>query len=53
MNPKTSRDLPGPAPHKDEIREQQQAVIEDADKSDGRDRDAIHGDGAEIGLQKK
>jgi hypothetical protein len=52
MDPKTSRDLPGAAPRHDDERDQQKAVIKDADKSDGRDREDIHGDGEEIGLEK-
>jgi hypothetical protein len=50
MPPKTSRDLPGPLPRKDKEREMTEAVIEDADKSDGVDRDREHGDGATLDL---
>jgi hypothetical protein len=50
MAPKTSRDLAGPPPRKDEERETTEAVIEDADKSDGVDRDREHGDGGTLGL---
>jgi hypothetical protein len=31
----------------------QQAIIEDADKSDGRDRDLEHGEGGTLGLPSK
>jgi hypothetical protein len=53
MKPKTSRDIPGPGPRKDEQRAQERAVIKDADKTDQADRDAIHGDGDDIGLDRK
>ena len=53
MKPKTSRDIPGPAPRKDEQRAQEKAVIKDADKTDQADRDTIHGDGDNIGLDRK
>ncbi|MDB5502536.1 MAG: hypothetical protein JWR89_2438 [Tardiphaga sp.] len=53
MPPKTSRDLPGTEPRKDEEREQQQAVVKDADKTEQADWDRVHGDGHEIGLDKK
>jgi hypothetical protein len=43
--PKTS-----PEPKKDREREMQQAIIEDADENDGKDRDLVHGDGGTIGL---
>lgn len=42
-----------PLPLKDKAREMQQAVIEDADKSDGRDRDLEHGEGGTLGLPSK
>ncbi|MGM4920453.1 hypothetical protein [Tardiphaga sp. 813_E8_N1_3] len=48
MKPKTSREIPGPRPRKDEQRAQ-----EDADKTDQADRDTIHGDGENIGLDRK
>jgi hypothetical protein len=53
MKPKTSRDIPGPGPRKDEQRAQEKAVIKDADNTDQADRDAIHGDGDDIGLDRK
>jgi len=53
MNPKTSRDLPGAEPRHDEEREQQQAIVKDADKTEQADWDRIHGDGGEIGLDEK
>jgi hypothetical protein len=52
MPARSSRDLPGPDPRKDEQREQQQAIVKDADKTEGRDRDKIHGDGHDLGLDK-
>ncbi|WP_027531924.1 hypothetical protein [Bradyrhizobium sp. WSM3983] len=53
MTPKTSRTLPGPEPRKDSERDTQQAVIEDADKTDNKDRDLVHGDGGTIGIPAK
>jgi hypothetical protein len=53
MQPKTSRDIPGQEPRKDEEREQQQATIKDADKTGQSDWDRVHGDGEEIGLDDK
>ncbi|SFL34529.1 hypothetical protein SAMN03159423_1352 [Bradyrhizobium sp. NFR13] len=53
MKPKTSRDIPGPGPRKDEQRAREKAVIKDADKTDQADRDIIHGDGDNIGLDRK
>jgi hypothetical protein len=51
--PRTSRDLPGTRPHKDEERDTQVAIINDADKTDGKDRDLVHGDGGTIDLPVK
>jgi hypothetical protein len=53
MPPQTSRDIPGPKPRKDSEREQQDALIKDAGKTDQADRDRVHGDGSGIGLQDK
>lgn len=53
MTPKTSRDIPGPGPRKDKERAQEKAVIKDADKTDQTYRDTIHGDGDDIGLDRK
>jgi hypothetical protein len=53
MVPKTSRDLPGTQPRKDSERGTQDAIIEDADKTDGKDRDLVHGDGGTIDLPVK
>lgn len=50
MQPKTSRDLPAEPPRKDTRREQEKAVVKDADKTEGKHRDRIHGDGDSIGL---
>jgi hypothetical protein len=52
MTAKSSRDLPD-EPRKDKSREQEKAVIEDADKTDQADRDRVHGDGGDIGLDRK
>jgi hypothetical protein len=48
----SSRDIPA-EPHKDKDREQQKAIIKDADKTDQADRDRIHGDGHDIDLDRK
>jgi hypothetical protein len=50
MAPNTSRNLPGTKPRRDDERETQEAIIEDADKTDGTDRDLVHGDGGTIDL---
>jgi hypothetical protein len=50
MAPNTSRNLPGTKPRRDEERDTQEAIIEDADKTDGTDRDLVHGDGGTIDL---
>ena len=42
--------MPASKPRKDEERETQQAIIEDADKTEGKDRDLVHGDGGTLGL---
>lgn len=39
--------MPASKPRKDEER---QAIIEDADKTGGKDRDLVHGDGGTLGL---
>ncbi len=52
VTPKTSRDLPGPGPETDAERDTKEAVIKDATQNDGRDRDEVHGDGDQIGLDK-
>jgi hypothetical protein len=51
--PQSSEDLPGPEPRRDTGRETQQAIIKDADKTEGSDRDLIHGDGGTIELPTK
>ena len=53
MQPKTSRDLPPSPPKTDKGLEQQQATIKDADKTDQADRNRIHGDGSDLGLDKR
>ena len=47
---KSSNDLPGPKPKKDSERDIREAVTQDADKTEGKDRDLVHGDGSTIGL---
>jgi len=53
MGPKTSRDLPGPNPRREEEREMQNAVVEDADENDVKDRDLVHGEGGTLDLPVK
>lgn len=53
MKPKTSRGIPGPGPRRDEQRAQEKAVIRYADRTDQADRDTIHGDGDDIGIDRK
>ena len=48
-----SRDLTGPKPRKDEARDTEDSIIEDADKADGSDRDLVHGEGGTIDLPVK
>lgn len=49
----SSKDLKGPPPREDKHRDIQEAVVQDADKSDGKDRDLVHGEGGTIDLNKK
>ena len=49
----TPRHTPSGPLKTDKEREMQNAVIEDADKSDGADRDLVHGDGGTLGLPTK
>ncbi len=53
MPPTTSRDLPATKPRKDEARDTRRAIIEDVDKTDGKDRVLVHGDGGSIDLPVK
>jgi hypothetical protein len=41
--------MPASKPRKDEGREMPQAIVEDADKTEGKDRDLVHGGGASAG----
>jgi hypothetical protein len=42
--------MPPSEPRKDEERETREAVVQDADKTEGKDRDLVHGDGGTLGL---
>jgi hypothetical protein len=44
--------IPPSKPRKDEDRETRQAIVEDADKTERKDRDLVHGDGGTLGLGK-
>ncbi len=50
MSPKSSRDLPGRSPRNDKEREMRKAIVRDADKTEGKDRDLEHGEGGTLGL---
>ncbi len=52
MTSKSSRDLHGGPQRKDTKREFEKAVIKDADKTETKDRDKIHGDGDQLGLDE-
>ena len=45
-------DVPPSEPRRDRERDTQQAIVEDADENDGKDRDLVHGDGGTLGLGK-
>jgi hypothetical protein len=42
--------MPPSKPRKDGERETRKAIVEDADKIEGKDRDLIHGDGGTLGM---
>jgi hypothetical protein len=42
--------MPPSEPRKDEEREMREAVVQDADKTESKDRDLVHGDGGTLGL---
>jgi hypothetical protein len=42
--------MPPSKPRKNEERETRQAIIEDADKTEGKNRDLVHGEGGTLGL---
>jgi hypothetical protein len=42
--------MPPSEPRKDEEREMREAVVQDADKTEGKDRDRVHGDGGTLDL---
>lgn len=52
MQSKSSRDIPSAPTRKDTKREFEKAVIKDADKTETKDWDKIHGDGDQLGLDK-
>lgn len=53
MTPKTSRNLPGPEPRKDSERETQEELIADAEKTEDKNRDLLHGDGGTLDVPTK
>ena len=52
MEPKSSRDLPGPKPRKDKQRETRDAAAKTPDKTNDWDRNKVHGDGDSIGIEE-
>lgn len=50
--PKSSRDIPAGPTRKDTQRELEKAVVKDADKTETRDWDKIHGDGDQLDLDR-
>ncbi|HEX3677358.1 MAG TPA: hypothetical protein VHU79_08225 [Sphingomicrobium sp.] len=42
--------MPSSEPRKDKERNMRQAIVEDADKTEGEHRDLVHGDGGTLGL---
>jgi hypothetical protein len=42
--------MPPSKPRNDKDRETRQAIVEGADKTEGKDRDLVHGDGGTLGL---
>jgi hypothetical protein len=42
--------MPPSEPRKDKERETREAVVQDADKTEGKDRDLVHGDGGTLGI---
>jgi hypothetical protein len=42
--------MPRSEPRDDKQRETRQAIVQDADKTEGKDRDLVHGDGGTLGL---
>ena len=53
LAPNPPRNLPGAKPRNDEERDTRNAIIQDADKTDGNSRDLVHGDGGTIDLPVK
>jgi hypothetical protein len=44
--------MPPSKPHKDKERETREAIVQDADKTEGKDRDLVHGGGGTLGLSE-
>jgi hypothetical protein len=42
--------MPPSEPREDKQRETREAMVQDADKTEGKDRDLVHGDGGTPGL---
>jgi hypothetical protein len=49
MSPKLEKP-PSAQPRKDRQREMREAIVEDADKTEGKNRDLVHGEGGTLGL---
>lgn len=48
LSPKLEK-RPSAEPRKDREREMREAILEEADKTEGKDRDLVHGDGGTLG----
>lgn len=53
MGPKSSRDMPGPKPRKDQDTDAREAVVKTPAKTNDWDRELVHGDGDTIGIEAK
>jgi hypothetical protein len=42
--------VPPSEPRKNKQRETREAIVQDADKTEGKDRDLVHGDGGTLGF---
>ncbi|RUW53084.1 hypothetical protein EOA36_11310 [Mesorhizobium sp. M8A.F.Ca.ET.021.01.1.1] len=50
MGPNSSNDMLGPSPRKDKKKATDEATAKTPDKTNDWDRDAVHGDGDEVGI---
>jgi hypothetical protein len=45
-------EVPSSEPRKNKGRKTREAILEDADRTEDKDRDLVHGDGGTLGLDK-